>query len=110
MGSKKVEYHVHDQYVALVIGKKGVTIKAINERTGAFVIITHNPEYPVKPDHKAFAISGTEDSIRLAVKEIEMLLYNAKAGHLQKQGIDPTMVLPPPGMFCQTYPPLGPAL
>ena len=75
---------MHDQFVALVIGQKGVTIKAINERTGAFVIITHNPEYPVKPDHKAFAISGTEDSIRLAVKEIEMLLYNAKAGQLQK--------------------------
>lgn len=37
---RKVEYQVHDQFVALVIGKKGSTIKGINERTGAFVVIS----------------------------------------------------------------------
>ncbi len=61
LGMRKVEYQVHDQFVALVIGKKGSTIKGINERTGAFVVIAQQPEYPVRPEHKAFVISGSEE-------------------------------------------------
>lgn len=32
-GSKRIEFQVHDQFVALIIGKKGVTIKQISEKS-----------------------------------------------------------------------------
>lgn len=57
--------------MALIIGKKGVTIKAISERSGAFVAITQQPEFAVRPDHKAFVLSGTEDQLNIAIAEIE---------------------------------------
>lgn len=77
-----------------MIGKKGSTIKGINERTGAFVVISQQPEFQVRPEHKAFVISGSDEQIGAAVKEIETLLENARRAYLQKQGIDPSSVPP----------------
>ncbi|CAK73519.1 unnamed protein product (macronuclear) [Paramecium tetraurelia] len=91
-GAKKIEFQVHDQFVALIIGKKGVTIKAISERSGAFVAITQSPDYQVRPDHKAFVLSGTEEQLNIAIREIETLLEGAKKAYFAKTCVDPSTI------------------
>lgn len=40
--------------------------------------ITQSPEFQVRPDHKAFQLSGTEEQLNKAIHEIEDLLEGAK--------------------------------
>lgn len=44
--------------VGLVIGKGGETIKNINQKTGAFVVLSKEPEHENMPK-KMFLISGS---------------------------------------------------
>jgi far upstream element-binding protein len=43
--NNRVEVHVPNNMIGLVIGKGGDTIKGINGRTGAFVSISREPEH-----------------------------------------------------------------
>ena len=97
--------------MALIIGKKGSSIKALNERTGAFVVICKTPQGPAQPQHQVFSITGTEHAVDAAKKELDTLIENAR----RQMGMMPVMPMMPsmdsmvdPMMMMMLQPPSNP--
>lgn len=55
----------------LVIGRGGENVKSINQQTGAFVKMTHQPPPNGDPNFKLFTIRGTPQQIDHAKQLIE---------------------------------------
>lgn len=69
--------------VGLVIGKGGETVKTINSKTGAFVVLSKE-EHHQNLDKKIVFISGTSDQIEAAKQEIETIIDNGIKYQQQK--------------------------
>lgn len=84
LGSLKAEnrqeIRVVNNMVGLVIGRGGETIKQINNRTGAYVVLSKAPEHQNIPGYKILMASGTPEQIENAKREIDNLLEMAQKG------------------------------
>ncbi|KRX05233.1 hypothetical protein PPERSA_06867 [Pseudocohnilembus persalinus] len=71
----RIEYGIPHNMVGLVVGKAGDTVKQINKKTGAFVLLSREPQHEGQPK-KIFLISGTPDAIEAAKREIDTIVEN----------------------------------
>ncbi|KAL0970265.1 hypothetical protein UPYG_G00239660 [Umbra pygmaea] len=67
-----VELHAKTEYHRFLIGRGGINIRRVRDRTGARIIFPS----PDEPEQEFITIVGREEAVRLAQKELETLLKN----------------------------------
>ncbi|TNM85427.1 hypothetical protein fugu_007698 [Takifugu bimaculatus] len=70
-GGAEMAFSVPAHKCGLVIGRGGENVKSINQQTGAFVKMTHQPPPNGDPNFKLFTIRGTPQQIDHAKQLIE---------------------------------------
>ena len=59
--------------VGLVVGKGGETVKMLNQKSGAYIHLSREPEHMDRPE-KIFIVQGSEECVAHAKNEIETIV------------------------------------
>jgi far upstream element-binding protein len=70
-----IPYPIPNSLIGLIIGKNGDTIKQLHNKCGAYVFIPKQIEW--RQNERILELSGTEEQIERAKREIQKILNNA---------------------------------
>lgn len=76
-----IPYPIPNQCTGLVIGKNGDTLKSIQARSGAYLYIPKSTD--LTSGERILELSGSEDQIERAKREIQKLLHNSSLAKCQ---------------------------
>jgi len=77
--SESVRYKIRDDKVGLVIGKRGITVRGIQDATGAHLQIPPHPDHD-DPVHRTAIITGSKACCDAAIAQIEQIISQTDAG------------------------------
>lgn len=84
MNNFTAELQAKPEYHKFLIGKGGVNIRGVRDRTGARIIFPS----PDEPEQELITIIGREEAVRLAQKELETLVKNLVLVRMISVGTD----------------------
>lgn len=80
-----IELHAKPEYHKFLIGRGGANIRRVRDRTGARIIFPS----PDEPEQERITIVGREEAVRLAQKELEILIKNLEDVIEDSMVVDP---------------------
>jgi len=91
---KEMKLIVADTTAGKIIGKKGETVKKLQEEHKIKVILTSKDDWGVVPGERVATVAGPEDAVNSAIEEILQIILGDKTARLNK-----SLVYPPYPMF-----------
>ena len=78
-GGNSFTVHIPNVAVGLLIGRSGETIRSLQARTGCSVQVQRNSDVAPGSDTREVVLSGREDQIDMARREIDMIIQDKQA-------------------------------